>query len=436
MAVHQGDLVLLTIEKPAAGGRMLARHEGQVVLVQGGIPGERVRARIGRVERQLAFADTVDVLEPSADRRQPAMDPACGGCLYAHIEYDRQRALKAELVRDAFGRLGRIAVDLPDVAASPERGYRMRARLHVRGDRIGFYREGTHELCDAAATGQMDDRAIAATARAVESLAAAGCGLSALELTENMAGDERVLHVLPADGSTLSDRALDEAMAAGGLTGCTGRSQGVARTAGVPVVIDPLSALTGGAAGDGGLQRHVESFFQANRYLLPGLVTSVMAAIPADGAVLDLYAGVGLFSVCLAATGRTGLTAVEGDRMSGRDLTRNAAPYTDALRVSIASVEDHLMKRRLKAAAILVDPPRTGMSREAMQAIIAVAANRIVYVSCDPATMARDARRLLDGGYELASLAAFDLFPNTPHVESLGVFVRGDVRSQKVTVPG
>ena len=113
----------------------------------------------------------------------------------------------------------------------------MRARLHVRGDRIGFYREGTHELCDAAATGQMDDQAIEAAARAVESLASASCRLSAVELTENMAGDERVLHVLPADGSTLSDRALDDAMNAGGLTGCTGRSEEMARTAGVPVVI-------------------------------------------------------------------------------------------------------------------------------------------------------------------------------------------------------
>ena len=135
------------------------------MLVQGGIPGERVRARIERVERQLAFADAVEVLEPSADRREPAMDPACGGCLYAHISYDRQRALKAEIVRDAFARLGRItARSAVEVASSPERGYRMRARLHVRGGRVGFYREGTHELCDAAATGQLDERAVAAAA--------------------------------------------------------------------------------------------------------------------------------------------------------------------------------------------------------------------------------------------------------------------------------
>jgi 23S rRNA (uracil1939-C5)-methyltransferase len=156
VAVHPGEQVELEIEKPAAGGRMLARHQGQVILVQGAIPGERVRARIGRVERQLAFAETVDVLNASADRRQPQLDPACGGCLYAHIGYERQRGLKGEVVRDAFARLGRIETDAPSVAPSPEQGYRMRARLHVRGDRVGFYREGTHELCEAAATGQLD----------------------------------------------------------------------------------------------------------------------------------------------------------------------------------------------------------------------------------------------------------------------------------------
>ena len=131
----------------------------------------------------------------------------------------------------------------------------------------------------------------------------------------------------------------------------------------------------------------------------------------------------GLFSVCLAAAGRKRLSAVEGDRTSGKDLARNAAPY-GALRVSIDSVEEYLARHKPRAATVLVDPPRTGMSREAMRAIVAICADRVIYVSCDPATMARDARRLLDGGYDLASLQAFDLFPNTPHVESLGVFVR------------
>ena len=404
---------------------MLARHDGQVILVQGAIPGEQVRARIRRVEKQLAFAETVEVIDPSADRRDPPMDLACGGCLYGHIGYERQRALKGEVVRDAFVRLGRIEVEAPVVGASPETAYRMRARLHVRDDRIGFYREGTHDLCDAASTQQLDHRAIAAAARAVGALVGAGCALSAVELTENIAATERVLHVIPAERSDISERALDEALAAGGLTGCTGRSAaGVMRTSGVPVVSDPLAVLTGDRTGAGALQRHAESFFQANRFLLPGLVKAVIPAIPAEGSVLDLYAGVGLFSACLAASGRKRLTAVEGDRTSGRDLKRNAAAYAGDLQVVVASVEDYLARRSPRAATILVDPPRTGMSREAMQSIVGARAERIVYVSCDPATMARDARRLLDGGYELKSLEAFDLFPNTPHVESLGVFDR------------
>lgn len=404
---------------------MLARHGGQVILVQGAIPGERVRARIGRVERQLAFADTVEVITPSSDRCEAAVDLACGGCLYAHIGYERQRALKAEVVRDAFGRLGHIEVAPPALAASPESGYRMRARLHVRGDRVGFYREGTHDLCDAASTRQLDDRAIDAAAGAVGAFAAAGVSLSAVELTENIAGTERVMHAIPAEGSDLSQQALDDALAEGGLTGCTGRSAvGITRTAGAPVVTDPLTVLTGRAATAGVLQRHAESFFQANRYLLPALVQAVVEAIPAEGTVLDLYAGVGLFSVCLAASGRKRLTAVEGDRTSGKDLKRNAAAYAGDLQVVVASVEDYLLRRNPRAQTIVVDPPRTGLSREALQSLVRVRAGRIVYVSCDPATMARDARRLLDGGYELVSLQAFDLFPNTPHVESLGVFVR------------
>jgi 23S rRNA (uracil1939-C5)-methyltransferase len=98
--------------------------------------------------------------------------------------------------------------------------------------------------------------------------------------------------------------------------------------------------------------------------------------------------------------------------------------YAGELQVVVASVEDYLLRRHPRAETVIVDPPRTGMSREAMQSIVAIRAERIVYVSCDPATMARDARRLLDAGYEVKSLEAFDLFPNTPHVETVGVFDR------------
>lgn len=405
---------------------MLARHDRQVVLVQGAIPGERVLARVERVERQLAFADTVDVLEPSADRQSTDVDLACGGCLYAHVTYPRQLTLKADVIRDAFSRLGRIPLDAaPMIVSSPERGYRMRARLHVRDGRVGFYREGTHDLCDARSTRQLTDAALDATLAAVAVLGRRGVVVAAVELTENIAADQRVVHLSVAGDNAPAIDDVDAVVEAGGVTGCTVRTNtGTILTAGVPFVSDSLEVLTGGGAASGSLSRHVESFFQANRFLLPSLVDAVLRATPTDGDVLDLYAGVGLFSVCLAASGRRRISAVEGDRSSGADLQRNANPFASVLRVWLDSVEDYLRRRKGQPVTIIVDPPRTGMSREAAQSLVRAGAKRIVYVSCDPPTMARDARRLLDGGYALTSLAGFDLFPKTPHVETVGVFDR------------
>jgi 23S rRNA (uracil1939-C5)-methyltransferase len=175
------------------------------------------------------------------------------------------------------------------------------------------------------------------------------------------------------------------------------------------------------------LQRHAESFFQGNRYLLPALVTAVAAAVPDAGEVLDLYAGVGLFAVALAALGHMEVTAIEGDRAGGADLRENARAHEPRVNVRIARVEDYLAGRRdRRPATVIVDPPRTGLSKEAAEAIVRQAPARIVYVSCDPPTLARDARRLLDAGYRLDSLRAFDLFPNTPHVETLAVFSKLD----------
>ena len=417
-----GDDVELNIEKPAAGGRMLARHEGRVVLVHGAIPGERVRAHVTRVERQLAFARVSDVLDPSADRRLPATDLACGGCAFAHVAYSRQLHLKSEIIEDAFRRLGRLAITTPvDVRPSAERGYRLRARFHVRDGRAGFYREGTHELCDARTTGQLLDDTVAAVEAALRPVLASG-HVRGLEVTENLSGAERVLFF--DTDADIPVRVLDAAMNAGALTGCSARSATGTNVAGIPVVRDPLAALTRGRAGGGELERHAESFFQANRFLLPDLVTSVLDAVLPEGSVTDLYAGVGLFSVSLAHSGRERITAVEGDRTSARDLMANASRSGEAVRIVLGSVEDYLVATAASADTVIVDPPRTGISRQAVEALIRAAPRRIVYVSCDPPTMARDAARIVNGGYGLKSLEAFDLFPNTPHVESLGVFDR------------
>lgn len=415
-----GEVVPLSIERPAAGGRMIARHDGRIVLVLGAIPGEHVRARIDKVEKRVAFATAVDVLEPSDDRREAIADPSCGGCLYAHIRYDRQIALKSEVIADAFTRIGRLRMETPiPVAASPEHGYRMRARFHVRGDRVGFFREGTHEICDSAATGQLPAASTAAVVAAAASLSADGSPAVSIELAENLAATERAIHADLAVGAKPTEPGLARAAAAAAARGCTARTAGgILTSAGDPTVADPLAQLTAGRAASGELRRHAESFFQANRFLLPSLVTLVLDETPGDGRVLDLYAGVGLFSVALAASGRSGITAVEGDPSSGADLRENASAYGDALSVLIGRVEDHVSA----AETIIVDPPRTGISKEAMDRIATRGARRIIYVSCDVPTMARDARRLLDAGYGLTSVRGFDLFPNTPHVETVGVF--------------
>jgi 23S rRNA (uracil1939-C5)-methyltransferase len=430
--LRPGQDIELVVEKPAVGGRMLARLSnagGQVVLVGGAIPGERVIARVERSGRDVAFASTVDVKEPSGDRRAGVADLLCGGCAYAHIAYPRQLLIKAEIVADAFRRIGRITLDWPvSVSASPEVGYRMRARLHADGSRIGFYREGTHTLCDAAATGQLNDAALRVASEAVGGLLQAGAHATAVELTENIAADQRALAVDVSDTGALTSSALESIARTCGLRGLVTRDQSGARVhAGEPTVADPMHLLTHGRISQGHLYRGPESFFQANRFLVADLVAAVMEGAAGERSVLDLYAGVGLFSLALAASGARRVIAVEGDRTSGVDLQRNASQLRgDAghLMVVLDSVEAYLDRSRDNADTVIVDPPRTGISRRAVDALTTRAASRVIYVSCDPATMARDARRFVDAGYALESIRGFDLFPNTPHVETVCVFNR------------
>jgi 23S rRNA (uracil1939-C5)-methyltransferase len=189
------------------------------------------------------------------------------------------------------------------------------------------------------------------------------------------------------------------------------------------VVTDTAAELFGGESpvpGAVSWTRNPASFFQANRFLIGALVRRVLAAGSADHCV-DLYAGVGLFAVALAAQGSR-VVAVEGDEAGARDLLMNAGPWGDRLRVAHAAVEGFL--RRYdgpRPGALVLDPPRTGVSPEALAEVIRWGVPRVVYVSCDPPTLARDAARLTAAGYSLESVDAFDLFPNTPHVEVVAV---------------
>jgi 23S rRNA (uracil1939-C5)-methyltransferase len=414
--IRQGDLVPLIPEKPAAGGRMLARHEGQVVLVAGAIPGEAVRARIERVERSLAFARVVEVLAPHPSRRRVEGDPRCGGTVLSHIAYEAQCGLKGEIIRDALGRLGRIPLESPiAVAPSPETGYRMRARLHLRGGRAGFFLEGTHQLCDAGPTRQLLPESVRAVSELAARLAAAGFTADAdVDLSENRAADARALHIeVLGEPSRASVPPLEPIDGVTGLSWSAAGGSPSRELFGSGYVEDVVHGVR--------LRRHARAFFQGNRYLLDDLVSAVMAAC-APGLVIDLYAGVGLFGLCLAATGRHQVIAVEGHDASADDLRANAGPLGDAIRVERASVERFVgARRRLGPFTLVLDPPRTGMTRDAAAGAIALKAARVVFVSCDVATLARDLRRFLDAGYRLDSIQGFDLFPNTAHVEALAV---------------
>jgi 23S rRNA (uracil1939-C5)-methyltransferase len=414
-----GEVLTLGIDKAAVGGRMIARADGLVVLVAGAIPGERVRARVDRIGRGVAYATVVEIEAGSPDRREPAGDPDCGGCLYAHVSYARQLELKSQLLADAFARIGRL--ELPEavrVAASPEEGYRLRARLHVRGGALGFFREGTHDLCDARQTRQLLPATSDALGRLVPALTAAGSrGSAEVELAENVGATERVVHIEPiGESAPLSPEACERAAAMTGLTG-------VSAPGAVWGATHVTDAVRAGAGRPVSIRRHVLSFFQGNRFLVDALVEHVVSQLPERKDVIDLYAGVGLFAVAAAAGRGARVTAVEGDRIAASDLAANAAGASGAVVPVHGPVEEFLRTAR-SAATIIIDPPRTGLSRSALGGLLALRASRLVYVSCDPATLARDARRIVDDGYELLRADAFDLFPNTPHVETVVVFNR------------
>ena len=445
MSTQPGAELTIEVEKPVAGGRMLARHEGQVVLVWGAIPGERIRARIERAGRGVLYADTVEVLAPSADRRDGGPDWRCGGNVFAHIVYERQLQLKAEIIRETLGRIGRVPLPSPpEVIGSPERGYRMRARLHVQGGRLGFFRKGSRHLCDAGATGQLLPETvdwIAAAARLVTQQALTG--LMGVEISENMAGNERACHLeLQAGRAAAPFARLAEAGRVTGLSAARSDRAGVVRLAGVPAVSDVVYVREGDAASALRFRRDARAFFQGNRFLLERLVRHVVGLVP-PGPVLDLYAGVGLFGLSLAAAGGEAITLVEGDPVSGADLQVNAEPFLPRVLVDRRSVESFLGLREGRAgrsgpagaitneATVIVDPPRTGMSRDALAGLVQARPARVIYVSCDIATLARDTRMLMDASYELGSVTGMDLFPNTAHVETIVTFSRAAPRASR-----
>jgi tRNA/tmRNA/rRNA uracil-C5-methylase (TrmA/RlmC/RlmD family) len=414
-----GDRLTLEIEKPVTGGRMLARHEGAVVLVSGALPGERVEARVERLQKGTAWAAVTGVLRPSPNR---VGEPnPCGGCVLAHASYEAQLDLKRLIVIDSFARLAKrpLEIDVPAVP-SPPAGYRMRSRLHVEGTRLGFYLEGTHTLCEPGSTGQLLPETLALVQRLGGALGPVPGVVTAVTIVENREASERAIHLdlaRDADPSRLAAM-----IQTAGVTGVSATHEGSSRCRdlwGSPRVMERFH----GGMADWSLSHSANAFFQANRFLIEPLASAVVGAV-VETPIVDLYAGVGLFGVAAVAGGKGPVVAVEGDEASQRDLVGNTAGLGDRIQVRRQPVERFLAApdRPRRVGTVIVDPPRTGLSRAALAGVIALDAPGLVYVSCDVATFARDAQALLAARYRLERLQIFDLFPNTAHVELVAEF--------------
>jgi tRNA/tmRNA/rRNA uracil-C5-methylase (TrmA/RlmC/RlmD family) len=297
----------------------------------------------------------------------------------------------------------------------------MRARLHVEGGQVGFYRQASHDLCDAMSSGQLHDGAatpLAGISRAMRDGKISTARV--LDLSEDMPGTGRAVQI-ELDPEERESGRWDSVLSIEGVTGVAVSRRGrVLASRGELTVTDNVEVPAGALR----VTRQVGAFFQGNRYLLQALVDRLLVAIP-PGPLVDLYAGCGLFGLAHAAAGRGPVDLVENDRLSFTDLKGNAAPMAGTATAHGVDVERFLAASPgLDGQTVLVDPPRTGLSREAAAALAGSKASRIVYLSCDVATLARDARKLADGSFALDAVEIFDLFPMTAHVETLAVFRR------------
>jgi len=405
------DPIRLTLTGYAYGGEAFARDsDGRVVFVPYSMEGETVEVELLEEHKRWARAGLLSVIEPSPERVPPACShyQVCGGCHYQHMGYDAQLQAKARIVRDQLQRLG--GFDSPKINQTvpcPDPWhYRSRLSLHVTP-------EG--RLSYVAAAG---DRVFAIDEchlpiPAVDQL------WQSLDVAE-LEGVVRV-DVQSADGQNMivfyADRPPDQEIEIGlpaSIVWITPEGAWIL-SGGEPLVFDVL---------DRSFQVSAGSFFQVNPHLTPILVDKVLNAadILEGDTVFDLYAGVGLFSAFAAATGAA-ILAVEGSTSACRDFEANLDSF-DGVELYEATVAQALPVINRQADVIIVDPPRAGLGSDVVDGVLRQAPRRLVYVSCDPATLARDARGLAAGGYELLECTPIDLFPQTYHIETVSVWQR------------
>jgi 23S rRNA (uracil1939-C5)-methyltransferase len=424
VALRRGQLVEALIEKGVYRGRGLGRVDGRVLFVPRAHPGDRVRARLTEVHAGWAEGALVEVLAAAPARRPSPCPyvPRCGGCSYQDLAYEAQLGVKEAVLRESLGRAGAPWEGPVTVHASPESGWRMRASLHFSigegGLELGLRQEGTRRVVDVRACLQLSERMNRAARAFRDALAetpALGPRLRGLDLLESPDGGTLLAWLETALAPHETPAVVSLAARVPGLDGF-GVAAGprLVWLHGAPFVEARVLGVV--------LRARARSFFQANRFLLEPLVRTVVDLVPAgEGPVLDLYAGVGLFALPLAARGERDVLAVEWASSAAED-ARWAADRNrlDTVRVVAQDVARTLAETAPGAAErIVLDPPRTGAGPEVVALVADRAPAAIVYVSCDPPTLGRDLAALAGRGYRPDVVHLFDLFPDTFHMEAV-----------------
>jgi len=409
----------VTIEKLVYGGEGLGHCEGHTVFVPFVLPEEVVAVRAVERKKKFVRGHVIEVVRPSPARAVPPCPhfTACGGCHYQHIPYEDQLRYKTEILRETLRRIGRVEWNAPIRAhASPPLGYRNRAQWKVRPldgkHRVGYFRAGSTALCPVDECPILSPR-LAETLAALAQLVRDGKLPETLREVEAFTDD--------ADSRVLLSAALSQFATPAEATAETFRAvlPGVEsvflhETSRDRYELFGPGFITYRAAGNAYRVGHL-SFFQTNRFLVEEMVRVVTEDV-GGGLAFDLFAGVGFFSVPLGRKCAR-VVAVESNEAAVRDLIANT-PSLPAEPVH-ADAEEFLKNCTESPDLVILDPPRAGVPQEALKRLAALAPQRIVYVSCDPATLARDLSLLTGASYAITEMHLFDVFPQTFHIETM-----------------
>jgi tRNA/tmRNA/rRNA uracil-C5-methylase (TrmA/RlmC/RlmD family) len=407
----QGVLIEVDVGAAAHGGSCVARHDGRVVFVRHALPGERVLARVTE-DRGGAYcrADAIELLVSSPDRVQPPCPHAgpgrCGGCDWQHASASAQRELKAAIVREQFARLAGIdlAAEFHGVQALPGGLLGWRSRITFAVDSDG--RPGLHRHRSAGVEG------IEACPLGVE-----GVGDSSV-LQRKWPGRTGVEVVRSGDSISVIEH----------LPGSGRQARGRRPPDRVKVLEGP--ARLRHRIGEREFSVAAQGFWQVHPAAADALAEALLRAVsPQPGErVLDLYAGAGALTAILAdAVGATGqVVGIETSRQAAADAADNLRdmPWAQMTRARVNA--ELLRSLEFRPDVVVLDPPRAGAGREVMAAVLAMRPRAVGYVSCDPASLARDIRVAVDGGWKLQGLRGFDAFPMTHHIECVAHLVAPD----------